>query len=141
MVGHIFGVSASPRSLTKKLAMSPSSTTVGHGGQQGAKDVTFELSCVWHSWLTKFRVIYANQLVEKMRAPFQPSPGVPESPCAVQPPESPKTSKARNGRGFHHPPSTPTNALTTATNIRRREVLIRYSSSLLVFTCTDVAVV
>ena len=24
--------------------MSPSSTTVGHGGQQGAKDVTFELS-------------------------------------------------------------------------------------------------
>ena len=33
--GHIFGASASPRSLTKKLAMSPSSTV--HGGQHDTK--------------------------------------------------------------------------------------------------------
>ena len=39
--GHIFGASASPRSLTKKLAMSPSSTV--HGGQHDTKYVTFEL--------------------------------------------------------------------------------------------------
>ena len=38
--GHIFGASASPRSLTKKLAMSPSSTV--HGGQYDAKYVAFE---------------------------------------------------------------------------------------------------
>ena len=48
--GHIFGASASPRSLTKKLAMSPSSTV--HGGQHDTKYVTFEL--LLHSWLTKF---------------------------------------------------------------------------------------
>ena len=39
--GHLFGASASPRSSTKKLAMSPSST-VG-GGQRDTKYVTFEL--------------------------------------------------------------------------------------------------
>ena len=39
--GHIFGASASPRFLTKKLAMSPSSTL--HGGQHDTKHVTFEL--------------------------------------------------------------------------------------------------
>ena len=39
--GHIFGASASPRSLTKKLAMSPSSTV--HGGQHDTKYVSFEL--------------------------------------------------------------------------------------------------
>ena len=42
--GHLFGVrSASPRPLTKKLAMSPSSTV--HGGQHDSKYcyVTFEL--------------------------------------------------------------------------------------------------
>ena len=39
--GHIFGASASPRSLTKKLAMSPSSTV--HGGQHDTKYVAFEL--------------------------------------------------------------------------------------------------
>ena len=40
--GHLFGVrSASPRPLTKKLAMSPSSTV--HGGQLDNKYVTFEL--------------------------------------------------------------------------------------------------
>ena len=40
--GHIFGASASPRSLTKKkLAMSPSSTV--HGGQHDTKYVTSEL--------------------------------------------------------------------------------------------------
>ena len=38
---HIFGASASPRSLTKKMAMSPSSTV--HGGQHDTKYVTFEL--------------------------------------------------------------------------------------------------
>ena len=39
--GHIFGASASPRSITKKMAMSPSSTV--HGGQHDTKYVTFEL--------------------------------------------------------------------------------------------------
>ena len=39
--GHIFGASASPRSLTKNLAMSPSATV--HGGQHDTKYVTFEL--------------------------------------------------------------------------------------------------
>ena len=39
--GHIFGASASPRSLTKKLAMSPSSTV--HGGQDDTEVVTFVL--------------------------------------------------------------------------------------------------
>ena len=41
--GHIFGASASPRSLTKKWlpGMSPSSTV--HGGQHDTKYVTFEL--------------------------------------------------------------------------------------------------
>ena len=39
--GHIFGASASPRSLTKKMAMSPSTTV--HSGQHDAKYVTFEL--------------------------------------------------------------------------------------------------
>ena len=39
--GHIFGASASPRSITKKIAMSPSSTV--HGGQHDTKYVTFEL--------------------------------------------------------------------------------------------------
>ena len=40
--GHIFGAaSASPRSLTKKLARSPFSTA--HGGQHDTKYVTFEL--------------------------------------------------------------------------------------------------
>ena len=34
-LGHIFGASVSPRSLTKKLAMSPSSTV--HGGQHDTK--------------------------------------------------------------------------------------------------------
>ena len=33
--GHIFGASASPRSLTKKMATSPSSTV--HGGQHDTK--------------------------------------------------------------------------------------------------------
>ena len=39
--GHIFGASASPRALTKKLAMSPSSTV--YGGSHDTKYVTFEL--------------------------------------------------------------------------------------------------
>ena len=39
--GHILGVSDSPRSLTKKLAMSPSSTVPGC--QHDTKYVTFEL--------------------------------------------------------------------------------------------------
>ena len=39
--GHVFGAGASPRSLTKKLAMSPSSTV--DGGQHDTKYVTFEL--------------------------------------------------------------------------------------------------
>ena len=39
--GHIFGASASPSSLTKKMAMSPSSTV--HDGQHDTKYVTFEL--------------------------------------------------------------------------------------------------
>ena len=41
--GHIFGASAIPtnRSLTKKMAMPPSSTV--HGGQHDTKYVTFEL--------------------------------------------------------------------------------------------------
>ena len=38
--GRIFGASASARSLTKKMAMSPSSTV--HGGQHDTKYVTFE---------------------------------------------------------------------------------------------------
>ena len=38
--GHIFSASASPRSLTKKLATSPSSTV--HGGQHDTKYVTLE---------------------------------------------------------------------------------------------------
>ena len=41
MVGTHFGISASPRSFTKKkLAMSPSATV--HGGQHDTKYVTFE---------------------------------------------------------------------------------------------------
>ena len=51
--GHIFGASASSRSLTKKNPMSLSSTV--HGGQHDTKYVTFEL--LMHaafSWLTKF---------------------------------------------------------------------------------------
>ena len=39
--GHIFGASARPRFLTKKLAMSSSSTV--HGGQHDTKHATFEL--------------------------------------------------------------------------------------------------
>ena len=39
--GHIFGSSASPGSLTEKMAVSPSSTV--HGGQHDTKYVTFEL--------------------------------------------------------------------------------------------------
>ena len=39
--GHMLGASASPRSSTKKLVMSPSSTV--HGGQHDTKYVTFEL--------------------------------------------------------------------------------------------------
>ena len=39
--GHIFGASDSPRSLTTKMAGSPSSTV--HGGQHDTKNVTFEL--------------------------------------------------------------------------------------------------
>ena len=39
--GHIFGSSASPKSLAKKLAMSASSSV--HGGQHGTNYVTFEL--------------------------------------------------------------------------------------------------
>ena len=39
--GHIFGASASPRSLTKAMAMSPSSTV--YRGQHDTKYVTFEL--------------------------------------------------------------------------------------------------
>ena len=39
--GHIFGASASPRSLTKAMAMSPSSTV--YRGQHDTKNVTFEL--------------------------------------------------------------------------------------------------
>ena len=39
--GHIFGASASPRSLTKKQAMTPSFTV--HGRQHDTKWVTFEL--------------------------------------------------------------------------------------------------
>ena len=39
--GHIFGASASPRSLTKKLARSPSSTI--YRGQHATKYATFEL--------------------------------------------------------------------------------------------------
>ncbi|CAM9670724.1 unnamed protein product [Laminaria digitata] len=38
--GHIFGASASPRPLTKYVAMSPSS--VVHGGQYDTKCVTLE---------------------------------------------------------------------------------------------------
>ena len=41
MIGTHFGASASPRSLTKKLAMPPSSTV--HGGQRDTIYVTFEL--------------------------------------------------------------------------------------------------
>ena len=40
--GHISGASGSPRSLTKKLPMSPSSTAI-QGGQHESKFVTFEL--------------------------------------------------------------------------------------------------
>ena len=39
--GHIFGASASPRSWTKKMTTSPSSTV--HGGQHDTKYVAFEL--------------------------------------------------------------------------------------------------
>ena len=39
--GHIFGASASHRSSTKKLAMSPSSTV--HGGQHDTKHVAVKL--------------------------------------------------------------------------------------------------
>ena len=40
-LGHIFGASANPKYLTKKLALPPSSTV--HGGQHDTKYVTFEL--------------------------------------------------------------------------------------------------
>ena len=61
--GHIFGASAGPRSFTKKLAMSSSSTV--HGGQHDTKQyVTFELLyCVRIHGLTKFGVLRLNQLV------------------------------------------------------------------------------
>ena len=39
--GHIFGASASPRSLTKNMTTSPSSTV--HDGQHDTKYVSFEL--------------------------------------------------------------------------------------------------
>ena len=40
-MGHIFGDSASPSSLTKEVAMWPSFPV--HGGQRNTKYVTFEL--------------------------------------------------------------------------------------------------
>ena len=44
--GLIFGASASPISLTKKLSMSPSTA---HGGEYDAKYVTFELLLIVHA--------------------------------------------------------------------------------------------
>ena len=43
-LGHVFAVSASPRSWTKKVAMSPSSTV--HGGQYDTKcDIRVFIAC------------------------------------------------------------------------------------------------
>ena len=63
--GHIFGASASPRSLTKKLAMSPSSTV--HGGQHGTKYVTFELVMRAAFVADEFWVLCSNQLVRRKK--------------------------------------------------------------------------
>ena len=49
---RVFGASASPRSCTKKLVMSPSSTA--HGDQYDDKYVTFELLFQAAFWRTKF---------------------------------------------------------------------------------------
>ena len=48
--GHLFGASASPRSLTKKMAMSPSSTV--HGGQQDTKTcgIRVAIACGIRGW-------------------------------------------------------------------------------------------
>ena len=62
--GHIFGASANPRSLTKKLATSRSCSV--HGGQRDTKYWSMWHSSCWymrHSWLTKFGVLCLNQLV------------------------------------------------------------------------------
>ena len=64
---HIFGAGASPRPLTQKVAMSPSSTV--HGGQHNAKYDMWMSSCycTQHSWLAKFGVLCLNQLVSGRR--------------------------------------------------------------------------
>ena len=63
--GYIFGASASPSSLTKKLAMSPSSTV--HGGQHGTKYVTFELVMRAAFVADEFWVLCSNQLVRRKK--------------------------------------------------------------------------
>ena len=59
--GHVFGASASPRFLTKKLAMSPPSTV--HGGRHDIKYVTFVLLLHAAFVLTKFGVVCLNHPV------------------------------------------------------------------------------
>ena len=60
-LGNIFGASASPRPLTKKLAMPPSSTV--HGGQHDTKYVTFELLLHAAFVADEIWVLCLNQLV------------------------------------------------------------------------------
>ena len=63
--GHIFGASASPRSLTKKMAVPPSSTV--HGGQHDTKCVAFEL--LMHAAFVADEIwgLCLNQLVRRQK--------------------------------------------------------------------------
>ena len=73
--GHIFGANANPRSLTKKLAMSPSSTV--RGGQHDTKHVTFELRVhaafvadeIWGFMLEPARII--SGIIRPTKHPIQ----------------------------------------------------------------------
>ena len=72
--GHIFGASASPSSLTKKMAMSPSSTV--HDGQHDTKYVTFELLMhaafvaneIWGFTLEPARAYLVHESVKTVRS-------------------------------------------------------------------------
>ena len=61
---HIFGASASPRSLTNKPAMSPSSTV--HGGQHDTQYLTFEL--LLHAAFVAYEIW--GYMLERARTPI-----------------------------------------------------------------------
>ena len=64
----MFAASASPKSNTKRLAMTPSSTV--HGSQYDTKYVAFGylLHAAFNSWLTQFGVLLLNQPVDVIDA-------------------------------------------------------------------------